>query len=182
MTMTRARSSSGRVRRSSRASSGSRRISSTSRAWTEGSRRLSQRATRPPISWGAPLPLSVRMPAASVEVVCDRNRIEMALANLVGNAVKFVQDGGTVGVETAAEAGLLRFVVTDNGPGIAPEDLPHVFERFFRGRNARSEGAGLGLAIAQSIARAHGGSLRVQSEPGAGCVFTLEIPLDASTA
>jgi signal transduction histidine kinase len=126
--------------------------------------------------------LSVRMPAASVEVVCDRNRIEMALANLVGNAVKFVQDGGTVGVETAAEAGLLRFVVTDNGPGIAPEDLPHVFERFFRGRNARSEGAGLGLAIAQSIARAHGGSLRVQSEPGAGCVFTLEIPLDASTA
>jgi signal transduction histidine kinase len=125
--------------------------------------------------------LIVRLPVPSIEVVCDRNRIEMALANLVGNAVKFVQDGGTVTVDAIAEAGMLRFVVADNGPGILPEDLPHVFERFFRGRNARAEGAGLGLAIAQSVALAHGGSLRAQSEPGRGSTFTLEIPLAASS-
>jgi signal transduction histidine kinase len=120
--------------------------------------------------------LTVRPPAPAVEVVCDRNRVEMAVSNLVANAVKFVQAGGTVTVSADVHGSVLGFVVEDNGPGIAPEDLPHVFERFFRGRNSRAEGAGLGLAIAQSVAHAHGGVLRVASEPGRGSTFTLEIP------
>jgi signal transduction histidine kinase len=68
------------------------------------------------------------------------------------------------------------FEVSDDGPGIAPQDLPLVFERFYRGRNAESEGSGLGLAIVKSIARAHGGSITVESEPGKGSRFILSIP------
>jgi len=74
--------------------------------------------------------------------------------------------------------------VIDDGPGIASEDLPFIFERFYRGRSSESDGAGLGLAIVRSIARAHGGSISVESEPGQGSRFILLIPRDqpASTA
>jgi signal transduction histidine kinase len=114
-------------------------------------------------------------------VTCDRGRLEMAISNLVINAVKFVQERGSVTVRAEASDGRARFVVADNGPGIPPEELPMIFERFYRGRNATSDGAGLGLAIVQSVARAHGGTVRVESAPGAGSVFSLEIPLGAST-
>jgi two-component system sensor histidine kinase BaeS len=66
--------------------------------------------------------------------------------------------------------------VRDDGPGIAPEDQPHIYERFYRGRNARAEGSGLGLAIVQSIVHAHGGRVSVESEPGAGSLFVLDLP------
>ena len=107
---------------------------------------------------------------------CDRNRMEMALSNLIGNAVKFTGKGGTVRVSAAAEDSMARFEVRDDGAGISPEDLPFVFERFYRGKGATSEGAGLGLAIAKSIARAHGGSISVESELGKGSRFTLRVP------
>jgi signal transduction histidine kinase len=110
-------------------------------------------------------------------LVCDGQRVAMALANLVSNAVKFVQEGGEVKVSAVQEHGSARFAVQDNGPGIAAEELPLVFDRFYRGKNARVEGAGLGLAIAQSVARAHGGTLDVKSSPGAGSLFTLTLPL-----
>lgn len=121
--------------------------------------------------------LEVDKPASAVTLSCDRNRVEMALTNLISNAVKFTDAGGTVRVSAAREGPMARFDVVDNGKGITPEDLPMVFERFYRGRDAQSEGAGLGLAIARSIARAHGGSIRVESEPGKGSRFTLRIPL-----
>jgi signal transduction histidine kinase len=121
--------------------------------------------------------LDVDKPEAAINLSCDRNRVEMALTNLISNAVKFTEAGGTVRVSVAREGPLARFDVVDNGRGIHPEDLPLVFERFYRGRGAQSEGAGLGLAIARSIARAHGGSIRVESEPGKGSRFTLRIPL-----
>jgi two-component system, OmpR family, sensor histidine kinase BaeS len=114
---------------------------------------------------------------ASLVVACDRNRMEIALGNLIANAVKFVQAGGAVSVSASADSGRARFVVRDNGPGIAPEDLPLVFERFHRGRNATAEGAGLGCAIALSIARAHGGTIQAESIVGQGSAFTMEIPL-----
>jgi signal transduction histidine kinase len=110
-------------------------------------------------------------------VSCDRTRVEMALSNLVANAVKFSPPGGTVGIGAEGRDGRAVFTVTDGGPGISAEDLPMIFERFYRGRAAAKEGAGLGLAIVQSVARAHGGSVSVQSRPGAGSTFTLEIPL-----
>ena len=74
--------------------------------------------------------------------------------------------------------------MTDTGRGIDSDDLPLVFERFYRGKGAQSEGAGLGLAIVRSIARAHGGTISVESEPGKGSTFSLRIPLapDSKTA
>ena len=107
---------------------------------------------------------------------CDRGRVEMAVSNLVTNAVKFTQEGGSVTIRAERADGLVRFVVSDNGPGIPAEELPMIFERFYRGRSATNDGAGLGLAIVQSVARAHGGAIRVKSAPGAGSVFSLEIP------
>ncbi len=122
----------------------------------------------------------VEEPQPGFTAACDRNWMEIALSNLVANAVKFAPPGGivTLGASTAGDRA--RFVVRDDGPGIAPEDLPRVFERFYRGRTAGTEGAGLGLAIVQGVAKAHGGGIDVQSAPGAGSTFTLEIPLGPS--
>ncbi len=120
--------------------------------------------------------LQVEKPGASLALSCDRNRVEMAISNLIGNAVKFCDKGGTVRVSVTPEGSMARFDVIDDGPGISAEDLPLVFERFYRGRGAQSEGAGLGLAIVKSIARAHGGSISVESEPGKGSRFILRIP------
>jgi signal transduction histidine kinase len=140
--------------------------------------------------------LEVRPPDRPIDVACDRQRVELALSNLIANAVKFTQAGGRVeaavervpagGASTDSAAGqgpsgghgheLVRFTVRDNGPGIDAAELPRIFERFFRGRNATADGAGLGLAIAHSVAVAHGGSLDVESSPGAGSVFRLEFP------
>jgi signal transduction histidine kinase len=113
----------------------------------------------------------------SLVVVCDGQRVGIALANLVVNAVKFVQPGGAVSVALSTAEGRVRFSVRDNGPGISPEELPLIFDRFYRGKGAGAEGAGLGLALARSVANAHGGNLSVQSTPGLGSIFTLEIPL-----
>jgi len=120
--------------------------------------------------------LEVEKPAAPIALACDRNRVEMALTNLMGNAVKFTDAGGTIRVGAMRDGATVIFQVSDTGRGIFPEDLPLVFERFYRGRGAQSEGAGLGLAIVRSIARAHGGSIGVESEPEKGSRFSLRIP------
>jgi signal transduction histidine kinase len=121
--------------------------------------------------------LAVSPVEASLILVCDRQRVEMALANLVSNAVKFVHEGGAVTVSAVEDNGSARFVVRDDGPGIPADELPLVFDRFYRGKNAAGEGAGLGLAISQSVARAHGGGIEAASSPGAGSIFTLTLPL-----
>jgi len=122
--------------------------------------------------------LEVRRPGRPVAIACDRQRVELALANLVANGVKFTPPGGRVevSVEEPPGSGRVRFTVRDDGPGIEPDDLPRIFERFYRGRGASADGAGLGLAIARSIALAHGGDLTVESAPGAGSRFHLELP------
>jgi signal transduction histidine kinase len=126
--------------------------------------------------------LLIEPPPAPFTLACDRERLVMALSNLVDNAVKFVHEGGEVRVRSSAQAGCAAFVVTDDGPGIPKEELPLIFGRFYRGKGTSSPGAGLGLAIAESVARAHGGSLRVESTPGSGSSFTLSVPLAAATA
>ena len=106
----------------------------------------------------------------AVEVTADEGLAAQLVANLVGNAVKFTPPGGQVLVSLTRSA--LR--VTDTGPGIAPEDLPHVFERFYQADGSRSqEGHGLGLAISRHIAEAHGWRIRVESQPGRGATFTV---------
>ena len=120
--------------------------------------------------------LVVTVPTEPAEVNCDRARFEMALSNLLQNALKFTPLGGRVELRAEVEESRVRWTVEDNGPGIPLEDQPHIFERFYRGVNPGPEGSGLGLAIVQSIAEAHHGSVRLESQPGLGSRFTLEIP------
>ena len=124
------------------------------------------------------IPLSVRRPDRPLTLACDRQRVELALSNLVANAVKFTPPGGRVevSVDEVPGAGVVRFSVRDDGPGIDADELPLIFDRFFRGRNATADGAGLGLAIARSVAVAHGGDLTVESTPSTGSLFRLELP------
>jgi two-component system sensor histidine kinase MtrB len=111
-----------------------------------------------------------------VVVESDRPRLERVVANLVGNAVEHGRRGVTVRVGREATAALVE--VTDVGPGIPPEHLPHLFERFYKADPSRSgPGSGLGLAIALENARLLGGDIEVWSEPGRGSRFTLRLPV-----
>jgi signal transduction histidine kinase len=123
--------------------------------------------------------LSSEVPPAPVMLRFDRERIVQLLSNLVGNGLKFTPRGGQVGVTLTdvSEGAVLE--VRDSGPGILATELPHVFERFFRGTNvgeARASGSGLGLAIARSIVEMHGGQIEVASAIGEGSAFTVRLP------
>jgi signal transduction histidine kinase len=108
-------------------------------------------------------------------VRCDRGRMTQVLSNLVGNAVKFAPEGGVVSVRARRGADHLQLTVADDGPGIAEDQLPHLFDRYWKGTRKR-EGAGLGLYIAKGIVEAHGGRIWVESRLGAGTRFHLTIP------
>jgi two-component system sensor histidine kinase BaeS len=104
--------------------------------------------------------------------------------NLLTNAIKYTPSGGQVSINCVANDGQLVFSVQDTGIGIAPGDLPHIFDRFWRADPARSRtgvrpGVGLGLAICKWIAEAHGGSITVQSRPGRGTTFVVTLPSKA---
>ncbi len=118
-----------------------------------------------------------------VEVQGNRQHLRQVIYNLLDNALKFTPAGGRVRVHLKLEAAQesLIFVVRDTGPGIPPEDLPHVFDRFFQGHrprtgNVEKRGTGLGLSICHAIVRAHDGNIDVQSQPGAGTCFTVHLP------
>jgi signal transduction histidine kinase len=114
---------------------------------------------------------------ASGQVAADADKLKQILINLVDNAVKFSPSGARVRVRAQGDRTGLRIDVDDQGPGIATEDLPHVFDRFYRGRNSdAAAGSGLGLAIAKNLARLHGGDIAVRSQPGRGSTFTLSLP------
>ncbi len=122
--------------------------------------------------------LEVAAPPEDVRVMGDRSCLQRAVANLIDNAVKFTPSGGTVRVAGRAVEGAAEVEVADTGPGIAADDLPRVFERFFRaGSRPGTEGAGLGLCLVRAIAEAHGGTVSVRSTPGAGAVFTIRMAL-----
>jgi two-component system OmpR family sensor kinase/two-component system sensor histidine kinase BaeS len=116
--------------------------------------------------------------AASLEVEVDPDRIEQVLANLVANALRYTPAGGRINLGAEALPGGVRLTVEDTGAGISSEDLPYVFDRFWRGDKSRTRqgysGSGLGLAIARQLVEANGGVIRVESEVGRGTRFTIE--------
>lgn len=114
----------------------------------------------------------------ALAVSADRYRLEQVLVNLLENAVRYT-DSGRIQVRAGRYAGLVAIAVSDTGPGISPEHLPRLFERFYvvdRSRSRRVGGTGLGLAIVKHIVEGMGGSVRVDSTPGAGTIFTVMLP------
>jgi two-component system OmpR family sensor kinase len=131
--------------------------------------------------------VTTQIPERPVLLPIDRHRIRELLLNLVTNAIKYTPANGTVGLRLAEAGDAVTLVVSDTGVGIAPGDLPHIFDRFWRADPARSRtgeraGTGLGLAITKWIAEAHGGTITVQSRPGRGTVFTVRLPRNARAA
>ncbi|HEU0014438.1 MAG TPA: ATP-binding protein [Longimicrobium sp.] len=110
-------------------------------------------------------------------VHADYGRVLQVFSNLLGNAVRFAGEGGTVTVGAARAAEYVRFWVGDTGPGIAREHLPHLFDRFWQARRRAHAGAGLGLSIAKSIVEAHGGQIWAESTPGQGSRFHFTLPV-----
>ena len=117
---------------------------------------------------------------APLEISGDSERLALVVTNLVTNAIQYNQSGGEVRLKLESQRGLAVLTVGDTGPGIAAGDLPHVFERFYRGDKSRtvsSGNAGLGLAISKAIVEAHGGTIEVASRENAGTTFTVRLPV-----
>jgi len=115
------------------------------------------------------------------QVAADSDRMAQVLGNLVDNALRHTQAGGEISLKAGAARGMVELSVSDNGEGIAPEHLPHVFERFYRADTARDRahgGSGIGLAITKALVEAHGGALRAESAGvGRGARFVVAIPV-----
>jgi two-component system, chemotaxis family, sensor kinase Cph1 len=114
--------------------------------------------------------------AAQVLIEVDRERIFQVLSNLLGNAIKFTPEGGRIAVRAERRGAEVLFTIADTGPGIAPDSLPHVFDRYWQARRGGHGGAGLGLYIAKGIVEAHGGRIWVDSPPGSGARFHFSVP------
>ena len=110
-------------------------------------------------------------------VQCDRDRVLQVLANLFGNALKFTPPGGHLRLEARSIEDTVCFTLADSGCGVPQDELPNLFERFWKGRAAGQQGTGLGLFIAKGIVEAHGGKLWVESEVGQGTTFHFTLPV-----
>ena len=114
------------------------------------------------------------------DIYADKSKLNQVIYNLMENAVKYTQSGGVIRVNLQRQGRDARFTVTDNGPGIPKESLPHLFDRFYRVDKARSRekgGTGLGLSIVHQLVLLHGGAISVESEEGKGATFIVELPL-----
>jgi len=121
--------------------------------------------------------LECRIPERLPAVQGDRDRIDQVLANLIGNALRFTPKGGTIALEATVEGGAVRCSVADTGPGMTPDEVARLFDRFWQSEKTARLGFGLGLKIAKHIVEAHGGTLSVESAPGIGSTFSFTIPL-----
>jgi signal transduction histidine kinase len=120
--------------------------------------------------------LTISPPDASYHLRGDRGRLSQVFGNLLGNAIKFTPEGGKVSLRARRDGGEIVFEVADTGPGVSPEHLSHLFDRFWQANRADRRGVGLGLPIAKGIVDAHGGRLWVESQPGAGSHFFVALP------
>ncbi len=131
------------------------------------------------------LSLVAEVPESPLVTRHDPQRVGQALTNLIGNALKFTPRGGSVRVVLSPHTRGARIQVIDTGVGIDAHELPHVFERFYRGsraNEARGSGSGLGLAIVRSVVEMHGGRIMVESRVGNGATFTVTLPTDPRTS
>jgi PAS domain S-box-containing protein len=130
-----------------------------------------------PLAAQASVQLDAQLDPGLVSVLADEDRIQQALGNLVGNAIKFTPAGGRVVVAAQRDGDQIRFAVTDSGPGMAPGDLPQAFDRFWQAHTADRRGVGLGLAIAKGIVTAHHGHIHADSVYGEGSTFSFTLPI-----
>ena len=131
---------------------------------------------------GSSLRLIVQRPIPEVNIKADSKRISQVIDNLLENAKRYIQYDGTVTIGAGISGSFLEVSVKDDGPGIAPEDLPHIFERFYRGEKSRSDdygGMGLGLTICKYIIEEHGGKIWAQSVHGKGTTICFTLPVIA---
>jgi signal transduction histidine kinase/ligand-binding sensor domain-containing protein/DNA-binding response OmpR family regulator len=133
-----------------------------------------------PLAERRSIALGLEVPEEPLTVFADPVHLERVLANLLSNALKFTRSGGTVRLTLEAVLGATRISVRDDGPGITAADLPHIFDRFYRGDEVAGRhqpGTGIGLALARELVALHGGTLEVESEEGSGSTFTVTLLL-----
>jgi two-component system OmpR family sensor kinase/two-component system sensor histidine kinase BaeS len=133
---------------------------------------------------GKEIELTVELPEEPLPVEVDPQRIRQVLLNLLSNAQRYTPEGGRIAVRVERQGESVQVSVSDTGPGIPPDDLPYVFERFWRGDKSRtrsSGGTGLGLAIAKQLVEAHGGRIWAESAPGRGATFRFALSLKPIT-
>jgi signal transduction histidine kinase len=128
---------------------------------------------------GVALAIHATVPPETRPISLDPVRIKEVLNNLIVNALRYTPAAGRVDVYVSASASAIAIRVVDTGPGIAPDDLLRIFDRFFKG--AGSSGSGLGLTIARRLVEAHGGTLRAESEPGRGTTMIVDLPVTGET-
>jgi two-component system phosphate regulon sensor histidine kinase PhoR len=130
----------------------------------------------------AGLTVELEVEPGTPAITGDRARIDQVLLNLVHNAVKFTPEGGRISIRAEEVNQFVEFQVRDTGVGVNPEDLPRLFERFYKADRARrSEGTGLGLAIAKHIVHGHGGTIWAEQNDGGGTVFVFQLPVAGPT-
>jgi signal transduction histidine kinase len=124
--------------------------------------------------------ITVTMNAAPIpRIKADIDKIPQVYSNLLSNAIKYTPENGTINIDVAPSKFGVRVSVTDSGVGIAPEDLPNVFTKFYQAKNvnkASSRGTGVGLALVKALVEAHGGRVFAESAVGEGTTFTVELP------
>ena len=123
------------------------------------------------------------LPKSALSILGNARQLEQMAANLIDNAIKYTQDGGSVNVMLEKKDNCLKLSVSDTGIGIRQEDIPRLFNRFFRGDTSRSmHGNGLGLSMVKAIAESMGGTVTVESSIGNGSLFVVSLPLNSSEA
>jgi signal transduction histidine kinase len=134
-----------------------------------------------PLADAGHVTLRMDIPRGGLTVFADPDRVSQLLSNLIGNAIKFTPPDGSVALSVRPDGQDVVFIVSDTGDGIAPDELPHVFERFYQvprgARRAVRHGAGLGLPISRGIVEAHGGHIWIESTLGAGTTVRFSLPV-----